>query len=185
MAKKVSLFWFSSKPKKKSDVDKIYTTGNESFILGYGFVPSPNPADDVVLKLGVSAQSAAEGLMQALEEQQLKLDERHVVGMNGQVPEKLWRTIRTILRSTTGEDVEDGEDAYGDLKTDMDTADTLVQMLESKIDVIQGLIQRSEVVGDTFDGGEVVGGEKNGVRKEVWEMCGRYLQGMCVFFGKA
>ncbi len=83
-----------------------------------------------------------------------------------------------VIRCTARDQVEEVEDVgVEDLEMEMDTADMVVQMLESKIGTFQGLINRWEEVREDLDADAKGGEGKSAVRKEIWEMCGTYLQG--------
>jgi hypothetical protein len=148
-------------------------TGNESFILAYGFVPIPNPHDEVVLRLGGGQEPGGAGntdLAALLSSHDLDISERHVVPMDGTIPPRLWQSVRVVVGAGGAGGVAGGNDERGDVETEMDTADEVARMLESKIQGIERAVRGWRDGGvDVADGG--------GIRKGVYEMCGVYLQG--------
>lgn len=83
---------------------------NSELILGYGFSLPDNPDDTIVLKIG--GQDGAGGA-------------RWEVGRDAQGADGLWDELRTILSV--------GADEVYEWEIDLDTAETLRDMISSKI----------------------------------------------------
>lgn len=154
--------------------DRRDSSGNESFILAYGFLPADNPHDDVVLKLGglaapgtdIASQSA---VATRLQEEGLSLDERHIIGTDGSAPDRLWQVLRAVCGASGALESSEGE---MDLEREMDASDVLRELLEGKMASLQRLVERWEAADE-----QVGSAGPKGIRQEVYEMCGAYLSG--------
>ncbi|GMK54051.1 hypothetical protein CspeluHIS016_0106370 [Cutaneotrichosporon spelunceum] len=105
-----AITWLSSKiPSSKGDIEAISfispgqetgevfnnygARGNESLLLGYGFVIPSNTDDTLVLQLG----GMSDEIVAALEKQGLEAGKRFEVGRDGVLPQELVRTVRVMM----------------------------------------------------------------------------------------
>jgi hypothetical protein len=139
---------------------------NEEFLLGYGFVLSPNPDDTVILKLGFPSLSPA--IQSAFSQKALDPAKRFALRRDGEIDKDLLEVLRVVISGGEEEMQVDEEDEHGlhekeekEMQLEMDVLGTVGQMLEDKLAKLEhgppeGLVD---------------------VREDVRAMCNVYRQG--------
>ncbi|THH08762.1 hypothetical protein EW145_g2486 [Phellinidium pouzarii] len=136
---------------------------NASFILGYGFALQDNPDDTILLKVG----SGPSGREVVDDVKSATSGSGHEIGRNAKGADKLWNDVRELLstsyRSQEPEtSIEEEHQTAKDLQLDMETTDTLSDMVSSLLYRFPSL---------TKDLGSA------NVRKEVRMMWEHYVRG--------
>jgi hypothetical protein len=161
--------------------------GNETLLLGYGFVVDANPDDTLVLQLGGMSPE----IVAALEKQGLEAGKRFEVRRDGVLPQELVRTVRVMMADSGcaccggheeghdhddhdghdhGHDDEDDEDEHAahekevaELELELDVLGMLGGMLEDKLTRLEDVPEaeaRPEVerMASVYRQGELFGG---------------------------
>ena len=132
-------------------------------ILGYGFSIADNPDDTLALKLGIPASTLTQDVKNALshfDPNSLPLDKTWYIPRSGRLPDDLYEIVRIVL-SAHGQTTADE-----DPELELDVVGLLLEMVQTKLERMNGVLDRNE--------GIVEGG---GVREAVWDMVQDYVGG--------
>lgn len=131
-------------------------------ILGYGFSIADNPDDTLALKLGIPSETLTPDVRDALsrlEPGTSPLDRTWYIPRSGILPEHLFDIVRIVLSVH-------GQTAAGDdPELEMDVAGLLLEMVQTKLERLNEVLERNE------------GLEGKDVRGVVWDMVQDYVQG--------
>ena len=138
-------------------------TGNEELILGYGFSIVDNPDDTLALKLGIPTATLTPDVKDALSRFDPKaspLDRTWYIPRSGILPNDLYEIVRIVLSAHGTTNVDEDPDL------EMDVAGLLLEMVQTKLERLNQILERNEGII-----------ESGGVREAVWNMVQDYVAG--------
>ena len=149
---------------------------NSSLILGYGFAAKDNPDDTIMLKIGFKGGSQGPA-----PHDQPPVQSEHEVGRDARGADRLWDSVRALVASNFSDfddedEVEENDDtteAAKDVQIDIQSADSLSNMVSDLLDRLPIL----PAEGSTFSRPDQGEHSSASIRPEVRKMWIYYVQG--------